>query len=88
MSPYETQVAELAEMVRPFLRGEPDSESVTAAVEAAWASWQDFLSRAVAPPYYPEGGPSAQCVRHATFAGLFARLSGTYDEFRAEAGAA
>ncbi len=78
------QVAELGEMVRPFLAGEPTMESVTAAAEAARSSWDDFAGRALATPHIPESGPRAL---HATFAGLLEHLGGTYDEFRAEGAA-
>ena len=77
------QVAELGEMIRPFLAGEPTMESVTTAAEAARSSWDDFADRALASSHRLEGGPRAL---HATFAGLLEHLGGTYDEFRAEAG--
>lgn len=64
-------MADLAAIVRPFLRGPVTPESVADAVTAARTSWDDFFAAQMCGPR-----------RHAALVDI---LSGTYDEFRAEA---
>lgn len=64
-------VATLAAIVQPFLRGEITPESVSAAAASARDSWDAFFQAQMARP-----------SRHAALVGV---LAGTYDEFRGEA---